>query len=260
MGLLDWLGGRKDEPRLALCFVLLESHDELNDVVERVTARGHRVEDVQVTSGNVSFRVADQECHVSVMPAPMPWSDLEGPCATAWWWKDAANACRRHQVHVVVSVTSSRGDRFGQRLLLTDVAAAVVDREKGIGVYWGEAPLVQPRGEFLDQAREASREYLPLHLWVDFRIEPRGEQQFLFATSGMRALGHMELEAVHRVESAEEIAEVVDKMFNVAHYLCDHGPVLEHGHTIGMTADEKIRIEHRASEWTRPEKVIRLFI
>ena len=23
------------------------------------------------------------------MPAPIPWSNLEGPCATAWWWPDA---------------------------------------------------------------------------------------------------------------------------------------------------------------------------
>src|SRR5690348_15763012 len=29
---------------------------------------------------------------VSLMRAPIPWSELEGPCATAWWWPEAEAA------------------------------------------------------------------------------------------------------------------------------------------------------------------------
>src|SRR5689334_22912247 len=41
-------------------------------------------------------------CHgghlaVSLMPAPIPWSSLEGPCATSWWWPQATAQMRGHK-------------------------------------------------------------------------------------------------------------------------------------------------------------------
>ena len=54
----------------------------------------------------------------------------------------------------------------------------------------------------------------------------------------------MELEVSRCTWTAEQL---VDRLFNFAHYLLDRGPVLLNGQTIGVSADEQISIEHRAS-------------
>ena len=66
----------------------------------------------------------------------------------------------------------------------------------------------------------------------------------------MEAFGLMEIETVAAQARADH---VLDRMFNVAHYLCDRGPVLKHGHTFGLSTDERIRLSHRPSRWKRPE-------
>jgi hypothetical protein len=48
----------------------------------------------------------------------------------------------------------------------------------------------------------------------------------------------------------------LDRVFNAAHFLCDHGPVLKDGETFGLSASEKIRISHRPSRWERSPDVI----
>ena len=50
-----------------------------------------------------------------------------------------------------------------------------------------------------------------------FRLEPRSDGSKLFATTGLRELGLMEIECV----SKKNAMEVVGFLFNVAHYLCD---------------------------------------
>ena len=42
------------------------------------------------------FACGDAHCAVSLMPAPIPWPELEGPCATAWWWPQATERMRAH--------------------------------------------------------------------------------------------------------------------------------------------------------------------
>ena len=36
-----------------------------------------------------SFSLGGNTAAVALMPAPIPWSNLEGPCETAWWWPEA---------------------------------------------------------------------------------------------------------------------------------------------------------------------------
>jgi hypothetical protein len=42
------------------------------------------------------------------------------------------------------------------------------------------------------------------------------------------------------------------------YYLLENGPVLKHGETIGMSAEQQIRISHSASSFGHHGKVIRL--
>jgi hypothetical protein len=55
-----------------------------------------------------------------------------------------------------------------------------------------------------------------------------------------------------------EPGELREWLLNIMYYLLEKGPVLQHGQTIGMSADHQIRIEHAASLFGHSGKVIRL--
>ena len=86
---------------------------------------------------------------------------------------------------------------------------------------------------------------------MDFRVEQRRDRSRFYATTGLKALGLMEIEC----SSTRNSLEVVGLLFNVAHYLCDNGLVLRHGDAIGLLATEKNRVRHRRSSWDRAESV-----
>ena len=61
-----------------------------------------------------------------------------------------------------------------------------------------------------------------------------------------------------QVTDRPEPGELREWLINIMFYLLENGPVLQHGQTIGMSAEQKIRIQHVASTFGHPAKVIRL--
>jgi hypothetical protein len=172
-----------------------------------------------------------------LIPAPIPWPELEGPCATAWWWPGATEVCRSSTAHALVFLEEAALDAIECSLRVTKATSQLLQSTPdALGVYWGAGTVVQPRDIFIEQAGAASREQLPLHLWVDFRVQAHDDGSHLFVTTGLEAL------------------------FNIAHYLCDKGLVLKDGDTIGLSATEKKRVRHRPSLWGRAEPVLWLEI
>ena len=55
-----------------------------------------------------------------------------------------------------------------------------------------------------------------------------------------------------------DAARLLARALNVAHYLCDKGPVLEDGNTLGFSATERSLVSHRPSQLKRDEKVLYL--
>src|SRR5688500_2778109 len=55
--------------------------------------------------GLVSLRVGSSDVIMAKMPAPYPWSDLEGPCATSVLWPNAEEELKPHKIHSIVTVT-----------------------------------------------------------------------------------------------------------------------------------------------------------
>jgi hypothetical protein len=100
-----------------------------------------------------------------------------------------------------------------------------------------------------------SEDYYPLYLWIDFRVIPASHGKWTLFTTGMGALGFLEIEVV---ETPRGPKEVVGFAFNIAHYLLDHGPILKHGDTIGLSATQKVGVTHTQSILEQRGKVYRL--
>ncbi|MFZ5816692.1 MAG: DUF4261 domain-containing protein [Bacillota bacterium] len=195
-----------------------------------------------------------QRVTVGLMPVPVPWSDLEGPCATNRFWPQATEVCRAHRAHLVVMLHSEREDPVWNHLAMTHLIAALVEAVGALAVYWGAGSVVQPAELFCRWAAEASPNDLPLFLWVDFRLFAHEGHPFL-ATTGLTALGVMEIEGGSR---RLKPSELLGRVYDLAHYACLEGPVLNDGDSIGADEQERIRIRHADSVWERPGPVIRV--
>src|SRR5262245_46884149 len=85
------------------------------------TSKEHEWQDTSLV-----FQLKDAQLAVSLMPAPIPWSSLEGPCATAWWWPNATKAMRGHTNHFLVALIGGSIESVERRVILTKVVRAVV--------------------------------------------------------------------------------------------------------------------------------------
>jgi uncharacterized protein (TIGR03067 family) len=203
----------------------------------------------------MALRLGENEAIIAVMRAPIPWSDLEGPCRTSWLWKNAESDLRAHAGHLIVTVLS-KAEPIAQATLLTQICASILATcPEAPGVFWTNAALLVPSEVFQDFATEILPGAPPLYIWVDFRVGPAGAGKTSGFTTGMAALGHMEFETESSPEPAGELRE---RLFSLANYVLENGPVIRDGDTIGEDAHERIRVVYRESAFGHPDKVMRL--
>ncbi|HMP02277.1 MAG TPA: DUF4261 domain-containing protein [Gemmatales bacterium] len=201
------------------------------------------------------FEMGETSAIVAMLPAPIPWSDLEGPCQTSWLWDEAEAALRPHQAHIIVTVMGEEDPVERSRLLTQFCAAVLATCPEALGVFWGSAALLVPAKVFLDVAREVMPEGPPLFIWVDVRVGLGDDGSLCAYTAGMEALGHMEFETEN---APEQPGELRDRLFALASYLVENGPVIKDGDTVGQDASEQIRVVYADSVFGTEGKVMRL--
>jgi hypothetical protein len=213
-----------------------------------------RIEDIDSQNDVAIFQLGEQRMILAKMPAPIPWSDLEGPCETSLLWPTATTDIRPHRVHWIVTSTAE-SDAVSLARTTTKLCAAVCQTvSSAIGVYWGSASLVIPKGLFVEMAVKAMPVELPLYLWLDVRVGQDGEGTSEF-TMGMKAFGHMELEAIQVPEAPDDLH---NRLFSMANYLIENGPVISDGDTIGSDENERTQVVYSDSQYGHAAQVMRL--
>lgn len=215
------------------------------------------IEDVSEEKGIFSFSIQGANVFLALMDAPIPWSDLEGPCSTSILWKNAEEEVRKHTCHMIVTITQGDSESLvAESTLLTQITAAVLSTcPEALGVYWGNATLVIPADLFCDFATKVLGKEPPVFIWVDFRTGPDGEGTVSGFTTGLKALGLMEIEAI-KIE--DTVAGVREQLTGFAGYLIENGLVVKDGDTIGEDENQKIRVVYAQSEFGHPDQVMRL--
>jgi len=197
----------------------------------------------------------------TLVPQPIPWTRLEGPCATAWYWPQAADTLRPHTAHLLVTLVDEGSRPVEKSICLTQFVTALATAclkpgssatitNQALGIFWGPGRLVHPTQAFVEQALQMGPKDLPLYLWIDFRIETipsdqqPGNERFRLYTTGLEALGQTELEVSRYQGNPQQLLELV---YNVAHYLVGQHKVVNDGDTIGLTDQVQATIQQRKS-------------
>lgn len=231
--------------------------DPLLKQLARTRIAGKAVRDIKRGEGEVevvTFNVGDELFALALMPAPYP--ELDGPIATTWLWppEPPAHTLKKHRSHLLITMMGGGADPVRRRLTLTAVTALAARQTGVMAVHWPEATLVIFPQVFIDMAEKiTSPESPPLYLWVDLRALRNEDGTTGLFTTGLPALGHMEIE-IPKID--KEPGELREWLLNIMYYLLEKGPVLKHGETIGMSAEQQIRIRHGASKFGHRGKVI----
>lgn len=235
-----------DNPLRWLALVMLEAA-ELPDFEEVSRQIGESYPDAPAltlassTENMFTCTLGEYTLAVTLVPKPIPWEQLEGPCATAWFWPDAAESLRDHQAHLLVTLIDEGGKEVSKSIALTQVVAGLVSSTHACGIFWGPGRLVHPPRAFLDQAVQLADDDLPLFLWVDFRVESTNTGGTRLYTTGLEALGYIELEVDNYHDTPQVVLEYA---YNIAHYQLSQSKVLNEGDTIGMTEEVQV-VAHR---------------
>jgi hypothetical protein len=230
----------------AVCATYAESFPE---------AGALKVDPEHTSADTLALRTPTTSFFVGLLPTPIASAELADATGAAWYWPEAAETLRGHRAQAVVSATSAGGDCIDLMLTLTRVVAAVAATAQALGVYVGGAALVHKVDDFVSEAGPATREQLPLYLWLRFQLSEAEDGSLTLYTFGLSQFELMELEFA---PSRLDPQTLMDRAFNISHYLLDHGAVLSDGHTIGTSADERFRVRHAASERAGHPKVYRI--
>lgn len=203
----------------------------------------------------LTFHVGKILVAVANMPAPYPWSDLEGPCSTSILWPSSAEELKDHKSHTIVS-TIGELDPLEASTLLTKIVWAVLETsDLALGVYWSNATLVVPKQLFQEFALEVLPYGPPMDIWVDFRVGRLDDKWSAGFTTGMAALGHMEFETSKSPEKPNDLRE---RFQNLSNYVLLNGRVIQDRDTIGADEDELITVVYADSKYGIKNKVMRL--
>lgn len=203
----------------------------------------------------LTFSIGEFTAAAALVDRPVPWSQLEGPCATAWYWPGAAAALRDRPAHLLVTLIDEGGAAVKKAACLTRIVAALAATAEAPGVFWGPGRLVHAADAFVDQAVQMRDDNLPLFLWIDFRIEQNDDGTLRLYTTGLEALGQNELEAAKFRGPPQELLDVA---YNIAHYVLDQRKAINDGDTIGVTDDMQATIRRAPSMFGEEMEVLRL--
>jgi hypothetical protein len=239
------------EPHLPSLAALQQAYATLFPDSPRLVAR----ED-ESSADTLLVHTATCQFSIGLIPTPIPLDELTAPIAAAWYWPEALATLRPARAHAVVSARSEHATAIELMFAITRVVAALASAtDASLGVYLGGAGQVHKVEDFVSEASTATREQLPLYLWVKFELAEQSDDTISLFTTGMAQFELMEVEFPH---SPLEPQSLMDRAFNIAHYLIEQGDVLSDGHTIGTSANEKFRVTHAASVRPDKQKVYRL--
>lgn len=227
----------------------LPKFDNVNKFIGENFANPPTLQVAGSTDNLFTCTIGEYTAAVTLVPRPVPPSQLEGPCATAWYWPTASEALRDHQAHLLVALVDEGSKSIEKSIALTQLVGGLLGSSAAEGVFWGPGRLVHPPQAFLEQATQLTPQDLPLFLWIDFRVERESENSCRLYTTGMEALGKTELEVANFTGEPQTLLEYA---YNVAHYqLCKQKQINE-GDTVGLT-EEVQAVAHLGKSMFDPE-------
>ena len=224
-----------------LGMVLLEDPNsfDLNGTVNELKTKWKLDVKGPSTDGSATVLVI-QDYHVAIAPIPaaIPGGEVERAVEFNYFWDNGIDETSRHNGHIILSIMNAGKNAVQENLIFSEVASSVMNNCKSLGIYIGSRTLVLKKDFYQANMEVISDQQLPIHNWIYFGLRNENSKHSVY-TYGLADFGKMEMEIVDSDKSLEELNGL---MTNLAHYVIAYNVVLKNGETIGMSAEQKLKI------------------
>jgi hypothetical protein len=245
MGLFSFLNKeKKTESTLnstILGMVLLEdsnSFDLKGTIKELRTKWNLKIDDKDTNEETAVLTIQDYQVAIATIPVKIPEQEVENQAEYNYFWKNGVEETSKHKGHIVLSIMNSGKNPVQENLLFSKIASSVMNNSKSIGIYIGGRTLVLKKDFYQANVEMMSETDLPLYNWIYFGLREENGKNSVY-TYGLANFNKMEMEIIESNVSIEELNEM---MFNLAHYVISYDVTLKDGETIGLSAEQKLRI------------------
>lgn len=207
---------------------------------------------------SISVGFADGKSVIAVEAGfAVPWEEVEYACMNSYFWPTAAKELKKSQNHFIVFVTNTETENFQRALHLSRGLLAVAHATNALGIFNGDAATVYSPAYYDKMLPKEIKEAgdVPAILWIGFLKSGHRDETLSLYTRGLTEFGCKELEVVKSKKKGMEIFEL---LHGITQYLVFAGDVIEDGHTVGGTEEEKIKVRLKKSQIDREEKVLRV--
>ncbi len=185
------------------------------------------------------FNINDQMVAIAMMPAPVPWEELESVAPYNYSWPTSLEDIKEHNRHAIVSVLSGNQAPAERYSMLSKLLCSIMMTSNCIGVYQGQETLLLSKDYYLSFVDDLLNNEIPVPLWVYVGIRPDENEVSLY-TYGLTNFGKHELEII---ESKMKTEDLYDFMINITSYIISSNVTLHDGETIGYSADHKVPLK-----------------
>lgn len=231
-----------------LGMVLLNGPNTLDNkgVVNELRTVWHLdVNDPEAKDTVAAFIVDGYMLTIALMDAPIPGDEIKEAAGYSYFWENAATEATAHTAHVLVFIMNAGKDPIKENTLFTKLTCAVLNNSSSIGMYMGQRTLLLKKDFYLANAKDMTMEELPLFNWIYFGLrEVKGKRAVY--TYGMSDFGKPEMEII---KSKHSLAELSEMMYNITHYVLASHVELKSGETIGISAEQKLKITASKGEY-----------
>ncbi|WP_346859350.1 DUF4261 domain-containing protein [uncultured Draconibacterium sp.] len=245
MGLFSFLrkGGKVETTPISaiLGMVLLEEPNsmEIKNVIAELRNKWELyVDDTESDNETSVLVINDYKIAIGNMPMPIPGDEIKDNAEYNYFWKNGVEEAPKHKGHIILSLMNGGKNPVQENILYSKVASSILNNSKSIGIYIGGRSLVLKKEFYNSNVEIMTENDLPLYNWIYFGLRTRNEKQSVY-TYGLSDFGKSEMEIIDSEHSLEELNSI---MFDLAHYVIANNVILKHGETIGVSAEQKLKI------------------
>jgi Domain of unknown function (DUF4261) len=228
-------------PKMVLGMVLLKEIQTLDEakIIENLKKKWHvHIDSSDGSDSSMVLKIDNQMVMVAVIPASIPNGELDHCADLAYFWTNAKTEALQHKAHVIISVLPSTFPTVEMHSLFTKIATAIMEETDALGIYIGNQTLLLSKEFYITNAELLKEGSLPLFNWVYFGMVKKGDKNSVY-TYGLELFGKREMEII---DSPHPMSELQDMLYNTAHYVLDSDITLQNGETIGISAEQKLKI------------------
>lgn len=254
MGLFSFANKQKsldtNSNSIILGMILVEDTHSMTikNVVDELRGKWHlKVDEGQSTDETSVLTIDGYNVAIANMPFPIPADDIKTAAEFNYFWQDGVKESAHHKGHIILSVMNAGKEPVKENILFSKVASTILKSTKSLGIYIGGRTLLLKKDFYLQNIEMMTENQLPLYCWIYFGFRKEKGKHSIY-TYGLADFNKKEMEII---DSDQSMSTLNSMMFNLTHYVILNNVTLNNGETIGMSAQQKLKITESKGKYLR---------